>query len=109
MQDKDLRPLRERREWLDVQDELKGTVKAPTKASLRAEAKQPFRLTRTFIFGGLGAAATLALLITATRVAAIMAQGGDSPELQARIHAKYTTLCKLFKYPPKTFPCLPIL
>ena len=83
MQDKDLRPLRERREWLDVQDELKGTVKAATKASLRAEAKQPFRLTRTFIFGGLGAAATLALLITATRVAAIMAQGGASPELQA--------------------------
>jgi Low psii accumulation1 / Rep27 len=78
-----LRPLRERREWLDVQDELQGTVKAATKASLRAEAKQPFRLTRTFIFGGLGAAAALAFLITATRVAAIIAKGGESPELQA--------------------------
>lgn len=83
VQDKDLRPLRERREWLDVQDELTGTVKASTKASLRAEAKSPFRLTRTFIFGGLGAAAALALLITATRLAAIVAQGGDAPELQA--------------------------
>lgn len=82
VQDKDLRPLRERREWLDIQDELKGTVKASTKASLRAEAKQPFRLTRTFIFGGLLAAAALALLITATRLAALTAQGGDSPELQ---------------------------
>lgn len=81
LQDKDLRPLRERREWLDAQDELRGLVKSSARRSLRAEAKTPFRFARSVIFGALGASASVALLITITRLIAILAGPGDKADL----------------------------
>jgi Low psii accumulation1 / Rep27 len=67
-QDDDLRPLRERREWLELQDELTGATKRAARQKFRAEAKAPFRLTRTAVFGGLALGAGLGLLIITTRL-----------------------------------------
>lgn len=84
VQDRDLRPLRERREWLDAQDDFPGLVKSSARRSLRAEAKSPFRFARSVIFGALGASASIALLITLTRLIAILAGPGDKADLPVR-------------------------
>lgn len=84
LQDRDLRPLRERREWLDAQDDFPGLVKSSARRSLRAEAKTPFRFARSVIFGALGASASVALLITLTRLIAILAGPGDKADLPVR-------------------------
>jgi len=81
-QDPDLRPLRERREWLDAQDDLAGVVARETRLSLRSEARAPFRLARTTLLGGLAAGAGLGLLIIATRLAAALAGAPGAPALQ---------------------------
>eukprot|EP00892_Ulva_mutabilis_P000886 jgi/Ulvmu1/10799/UM069_0034.1 len=85
LEDKDLRPLRERREWLDAQDDLRGLVKSSARRSLRAEAKTPFRFARSVIFGALGVSASVALLITLTRLIAILAGPGDKADLPGTV------------------------
>lgn len=82
VQDDDLKPLRDRREWLDVQDELAGVLDKTTRENLRAEAKAPFRLTRTVVAGGLAAGAGLGLLIISTKLIAIFGGAPDPPDLQ---------------------------
>ena len=68
MQDPDLRALRERREWLDLQEDLYGAVTRQSRKKFRAEAKAPFRLTRTALFGGISIGAGLGLLVITTRL-----------------------------------------
>ena len=64
MQDPDLRQLRERREWLDATENIKGAVSKASLVELRSEAKAPFRLIRMFLTLGAGAAAVVSLGIT---------------------------------------------
>ena len=81
LQDKDLAALRERREWLDVRDDLTGAVNRSTRQALAAEARAPFRLTRTTIAGGLALGALLGLGIIATKLLAIAGGAPDAPDL----------------------------
>jgi hypothetical protein len=67
-QDKDLAPLRERREWLDALDSLKGGISDSALVQLRSEAKAPFRLARTILVGGLLAGAALGLLFITAKL-----------------------------------------
>lgn len=64
MQDPDLRQLRDRREWLDATENMKGGVSKAGLVELRSEAKAPFRLIRMFLAFGAGAAAVVSLGIT---------------------------------------------
>lgn len=64
LQDPDLRQLRERREWLDATENIKGAVSKASLVELRSEAKAPFRLIRMFLTIGAGAAAVVSLGIT---------------------------------------------
>lgn len=64
LQDPDLRQLRERREWLDATENIKGAVSKAGLVELRSEAKAPFRLIRMFLTLGAGAAAVVSLGIT---------------------------------------------
>jgi tetratricopeptide (TPR) repeat protein len=64
LQDPDLRQLRERREWLDATENIKGAVSKASLVELRSEAKAPFRLIRMFLTLGAGAAAVVSLGIT---------------------------------------------
>lgn len=82
MQDDDLRALRERREWLEVKDTLIGSLPTSTRTTLRAEAKAPFRLARTFVFGGLGLGAAVGLAIISTRLVAIFGGAPNAPDLK---------------------------
>lgn len=81
LKDADLKPLRERREWLDAQDELTGVLPSIARNKLRAEAKAPFRLTRTTILGGLAFGAGVGLLIITTQLIRALA-GPGGPDLQ---------------------------
>jgi hypothetical protein len=82
LQDPDLRKLRERREWLDAQDDLVGVMASETRYNLRAEAKAPFRLTRTALTGALALGAGVGLLIITTRLIAAIKGGEGVPDLE---------------------------
>jgi tetratricopeptide (TPR) repeat protein len=62
-------------------EEVKGFRSNKAIASLRAEAQEPFRFLKLYIFGGLAAGATLGLIIILTRLAAALKGGDDAPEL----------------------------
>ena len=64
VQDPDLKQLRDRREWLDATENMKGGISKAGLVELRSEAKAPFRLIRMFLTIGAGAAALLSLGIT---------------------------------------------
>lgn len=68
MQDKDLAPLRERREWLDAAGQLRGGVSEKSLVQLRTEAKAPFRLTRLIFGSGLLFGAVVGLFIIGARL-----------------------------------------
>jgi hypothetical protein len=85
MQDPDLRALRERREWLDAQEELAGVIDRSTQQSLRAEAKAPFRLTRTVIAGGLAIGAGLGLLVITVKLIAVATGAPNAPDARETI------------------------
>ena len=78
VQDKDLAPLRERREWLDALDTLKGGISDSALVQLRSEAKAPFRLARTILVGGLLAGASLGLLFISAKLVQGL-QGAQPP------------------------------
>lgn len=59
-----MRQLRERREWLDATENIKGGVSKAGLVELRSEAKAPFRLVRMFLTFGAGVAAFVSLGIT---------------------------------------------
>lgn len=81
LQDKDLRELRDTREWLDMLTEAKGGLTREQKINLRTEAKAPFRFARTFIFGGLAGGAGLGLTIITGRLVKSLQGGPDAPPL----------------------------
>ncbi|KAI8464506.1 MAG: hypothetical protein J3K34DRAFT_114825 [Monoraphidium minutum] len=81
LQDKDLRELRDTREWLDMMTEIKGGLSRDQKIMLRTEAKAPFRFARTFIFGGLAGGAGLGLLIITGRLVQSLQGGPNAPPL----------------------------
>lgn len=68
LQDKDLAPLRERREWLDAVGTLRGNISDKSLVQLRTEAKAPFRLIRLILASGLLFGAGVGLIIIATRL-----------------------------------------
>jgi Low psii accumulation1 / Rep27 len=106
MQDRDLEPLRERREWLDAIGRMKGGVSDSALVQLvrscsrawsvdkswmlryalckrvarlqRSEAKAPFRLVRLIFLGGLLVGAVVGLLIITARLLQAL-QGGLAP------------------------------
>lgn len=102
MQDPDLRKLRERREWLDAQEDMVGAMRSETRYNLRAEAKAPFRLTRTAITGTLALGAGLGLLIITTRLIGALRGGPGAPELTETLQnfcinaAAFTALAFVF-------------
>ena len=67
-QDPDLERLRERREWMDALDQIKGATSSDALVRLRGEAQAPFRLTRLILVGSLDAGAILGLLFIVSRV-----------------------------------------
>ena len=67
-QDPDLAALRERREWLDAVEVMRGGVSTKALVGARVEARAPFRLARLFLFGGLGGGAGVGLIIIAGRL-----------------------------------------
>lgn len=68
LQDKDLAPLRERREWRDAVEAMTGALSSKNLVAVRAEQRSPFRLFRLILTGGLGAGALLGLLLIAARL-----------------------------------------
>jgi hypothetical protein len=84
MQDDDLIPLRERREWLNVREELIGSVPESTRRALTAEARAPFRFFRTTLSSGLLIGASLGLVIIGFRLIAALQGGRDAPPVQVR-------------------------
>ena len=62
-------------------EEVKGFRSNKAMASLRAEAQEPFRFLKLYVFGGLAAGATLGLIIILTRLAAALQGGDDAPDL----------------------------
>lgn len=64
LQDPDLKQLRDRREWLDATENMKGGVSKAGLVELRSEAKAPFRLIRMFLTLGAGVAAVVSLGVT---------------------------------------------
>ncbi|KAL0026762.1 hypothetical protein WJX79_010993 [Trebouxia sp. C0005] len=81
LKDPDLRQLRERREWLDATENIKGAVSKASLVELRSEAKAPFRLIRMFLTLGAGAAAVVSLGITLYALKGVLQGGKDAPEL----------------------------
>jgi hypothetical protein len=82
LQDDDLLPLRERREWQDVREDLVGAVPTSTRQALVAEARAPFRLFRTILSGGLLIGASVGLLIISLRLLAAVSGAPNAPPLQ---------------------------
>lgn len=78
-QDKDLAPLRERREWRDVVETLQGALSSKNLVGVRAEQRSPFRLFRLILSGGLGTGALVGLLIILTRLSGALTGEGRRP------------------------------
>ncbi|KAL3152224.1 hypothetical protein ABBQ32_001308 [Trebouxia sp. C0010 RCD-2024] len=83
LKDPDLKQLRDRREWLDATENMKGGVSKAGLVELRSEAKAPFRLIRMFLTFGAGAAAVVSLGITLFALKNVLQGGSDAPELNA--------------------------
>ena len=62
-------------------EEVAGFRSNRALSNLRAEAKEPFRFFKLYLFGGLGAGAFIGLIIILSRLAAALQGGDDAPEL----------------------------
>jgi hypothetical protein len=80
LQDKDLAPLRERREWRDAAENMVGGVSKRSLVGIRAEQKAPFRLLRIILSSGLGAGALLGLFIILSRLVSSLKGGAPFAE-----------------------------
>jgi len=81
LQDEDLKPLRDRREWNEMLENVVGGVSNEGYAKLRAEASSPFRLVRTFVLGGLLSGAALGSLVSAARLVGSLS-GNESIQVE---------------------------
>lgn len=86
LNDKDLEPLRERREWLAALSKMRGGITDQQYVQLRSEAKAPFRLTRIIFLGGLAVGAALGLFIISGRLLVALQGGEGAPEVQETLH-----------------------
>ena len=93
LQDPDLRQLRDRREWLDATENMKGGVSKAGLVELRSEAKAPFRLIRMFLTFGAGAAAAVSLGITLYALKNVL-QGKLSFACDSKRHCSQAALLK---------------
>lgn len=74
--------MRERREWRDAAENMKGSISRKTLVGIRSEQKAPFRLFRLILFSGLGAGALVGLFIIVARLAASLKGMYPSDEQQ---------------------------
>ncbi|KAK9809675.1 hypothetical protein WJX73_003309 [Symbiochloris irregularis] len=81
IKDPDLERLRERREWMDALDGIKGAPSAEALSKLQSEARSPFRITRLLLLGGFNAGAVVGLLIIASRLLAALKGGEGAPDV----------------------------
>ena len=66
-------------------EEVKGFRSNKAISNLRAEAQEPFRFLKLYVFGGGLAGATVGLVIILSRLAAALKGGPDAPELDEAI------------------------
>lgn len=79
--------LRERREWMDALDNIKGAPKSDTLTRLQSEARAPFRFTRMLLLGGLDIGAVVGLFIIISRL--ISALKGTCRQVKAASSCSY--------------------
>jgi len=79
--DPDFADFRDTREWIDLLARVRGGLSREAKMSLRTEARAPFRLARTIIFGSLAAGAGLGLIVILGRLVASLKGGEGAPPL----------------------------
>jgi hypothetical protein len=79
--DPDFADFRDTREWIDLLQRVRGGLSREAKINLRTEARAPFRLARTILFGGLSAGAGLGLIVILGRLAASLRGGEGAPPL----------------------------
>lgn len=91
MQDKDLAPLRERREWRDAAESMRGSISRNTLVGIRSEQKAPFRLFRLILVSGLGAGALVGLFIIVARLVASLKGRSTAPcQMKASCSIKFS-------------------
>ena len=80
MNDPDLDTFRASAEYSEVAAAVKGGQDASAMVNLRAEAQEPFRFIKLYLFGGLAAGAGLGLFIIGTRLVKAMQGGEGAPD-----------------------------
>lgn len=79
--DPDLDAFRASTQYGEVAAAVKGGRGASTMVNLRAEAQEPFRFFKLYLFGGLAAGAGLGLFIIGTRLIKAVQGGEGAPDL----------------------------
>ena len=86
--------LRERREWMDALDQIKGATSSDSLVRLQGEARAPFRLTRLILVGSLDAGAIVGLLFIISRlVTALKGEPHRSCRTVMVIDGSYISSC----------------
>jgi len=81
MEDPDLDAFRTSSQYSEVAAAVKGGRGASSMVNLRAEAQEPFRFIKLYLFGGLAAGAGLGLFIIGTRLVKALQGGEGAPDL----------------------------
>jgi tetratricopeptide (TPR) repeat protein len=81
MEDPDLDAFRTSPQYNEVAAAVKGGRGASSMVNLRAEAQEPFRFIKLYLFGGLAAGAGLGLFIIGTRLVKALQGGEGAPDL----------------------------
>jgi len=85
MNDPDLDAFRTSSQYNEVAAAVKGGRGSSTMVSLRAEAQEPFRFLKLYLFGGLASGAGLGLFIIGTRLIKALQGGEDAPDVQETV------------------------
>jgi tetratricopeptide (TPR) repeat protein len=85
MNDPDLDAFRTSTQYNEVAAAVKGGRGASTMVNLRAEAQEPFRFLKLYLFGGLASGAGLGLFIIGTRLIKALQGGEDAPDMQETV------------------------
>ena len=81
LKDPDLASLRVRPEFAELSVELLGRGDVAAQVALRTEAKNPFRLLRLFVFGGVAMGSGIGAVVLGGRLAKALAGGDGAPGL----------------------------